>query len=348
MVRKVPESGKPVSISWNVSSGSRVHAALFYDSDLSLQRAVADFFADPIRHHEPAAMIARPRTYEAVKALTGGGSHIQFFDIADALHQFMHEGMPDPVRFERAFQSLLNHLRKEPGRLWIYGEVVDELSRTGNAAAALRVDELWNAHFTDPGISLMCGYSLSAFDNETDINVIRKVCAAHTHVLPPEGFGDADERTRAETITVLQHRSRVLDNILKRRPDAATAPHAGLSIIYVIDDDESVRRSLARLLASLDMNVQVYASAEAFLLEAADRRDGCLIVDVQLLGMSGTELQQRMALASWTLPVIAMSGAHDPVVEMDAMRMGARAFLRKPFDAQALRDALDRAADPRS
>jgi FixJ family two-component response regulator len=64
--------------------------------------------------------------------------------------------------------------------------------------------------------------------------------------------------------------------------------------------------------------------------------------------MSGTELQRRLAEACWTLPVIAMSGAHDPVVEMDAMRMGARAFLRKPFDAKALRDALDRAASYRS
>jgi len=337
-----------VSISWNLSSGSRVHAALFYDSDLHLRSAVADFFAHAISHHEPAAMIGRPETYEAVKALTGGGTHIQFFDIAEALHQFMHAGMPDPVRFERAFQSLLNHLRKKPGRIWLYGEVVDELCRSGNAAAAIRVDELWNAHFTDPGISLMCGYSLSAFDNETDINIIRNVCSAHTHVVPPEGFNEADERTRAETITVLQHRSRVLDKILRRRPDAG-APHGqGFSIIYVIDDDESVRRSLGRLLASLDMNVKIFPSAELFLAEADDRRDGCLVVDVQLLGMSGTELQRQMAAASWTLPVIAMSGAHDPVVEMDAMRMGARAFLRKPFDVQALREALDRAAAPRS
>lgn len=337
-----------MSISWNLSSSSRVHAALFYDSDPDLHRAIADFFAHAIQHHEPAAMIARPETFEAVKALTGGGTHIQFFDIADALHQFMHDGMPEPARFERAFHSLLTHLRRKPGRVWIYGEVVDELCRNGNAAAAIRIDELWNAHFTDPGISVMCGYSLNAFDNETDIGVIRRVCGAHTHVWPPHGLTEGDERMRAENITVLQHRSRVLDRILQRRPDAAEPQHKDFSIIYVIDDDESVRRSLARLLASLDMNVKSFASAEAFLAEAADRRDGCLIVDVQLLGMSGTELQGRMTEASWTLPVVAMSGAHDPVVEMDAMRMGARAFLRKPFDAQALRDALNRAAGPRT
>jgi CheY-like chemotaxis protein len=334
----------------NLPSTTRVHAAQFYDTDLHLYTAVAEFFSHAIRHHEPAVMIARPQTYEAVKALTGGGTHIQFVDIAEALRQFMHDGMPDPVRFERAFQSLLNHLRQSPSSraIWIFGEAVDELCRTGNHAAALRMEELWNAHFADPGISVMCGYSLAAFDNETDISRIRNICRVHTQVLPPEGFTAADERTRSELITVLQHRARVLDKILQRRPDAGAAPHLQLSMVYVIDDDESVRRSLARLLASLDMNVQTFASAEAFLAEADDRRGACLIVDVQLLGMSGTELQRRMAEAYWTLPVIAMSGAHDPVVEMEAMHRGARAFLRKPFDVKALRDAIDRAVGNRS
>lgn len=335
---------------WNPASGSRVHAAQFYDSDLHLHAAIAEFFSHAIRHYEPAVMIARPRTYEAVKALTGGGTHIQFVSIAEALSQFMHDGMPEPVRFERAFQSLLNHLRQSYGHgsIWIFGEVVDELCRTGNHAAALRMDELWNAHFPGPGVSVMCGYSLAAFDNETDNTGIRNVCRAHTHVLPPEGFAAADERTRAELLTVLHHRSRVLDRILQSRPDAGLAPHRQLSIVYIIDDDESVRRALARLLASLGMKVQTFASAEAFLAEADDRRGACLIMDVQLLGMSGTELQRRMAEACWTLPVIAMSGAHDPVVEMEAIRRGARAFLRKPFDLKALRDAIDRTVGNRS
>jgi len=334
----------------NSLSGSRVHAAQFYDSELHLQTAVAEFFLPAIRHHEPAVMIARPRTYEAVKARTGAGAQIQFVDIADALRQFMLNGMPDPVRFERAFQSLLDRLRQSnhDGTIWIFGEMVDELCRAGNHAAALELDELWNAHFAEPGISVMCGFSMAAFDNETDITRIRNVCRAHTHVLPPEGFTTADDRTRSEVMTVLQHRARVLDRLLQRRADGNASPHPPLSMVYLVDDDESVRRSLARLLASLGMHVEIFASAEAFLAEAHDRPDGCLIVDVQLMGMIGTELQRRLAEASWSLPVIAMSGAHDPVIEMDAMRMGARAFLRNPFDAKTLREALDRAAGYRS
>jgi len=334
---------------WNSPARSRVHAAQFYDSDLHLQSAVAEFFSHAIRRHEPTVMIARPETYKAVKALTGS-TYIQFVGVAETLHELMRDGMPDPVRFERAFQSLLDTLRQSHNGdpIWIFGEAVDELCRADNHAAALRMEELWNAHFTERGISVMCGYSLAAFDNQTDISNIRNVCRAHTHVLPPEGLATADDRARSEQITVLQHRARVLDRILQGRPGKDAAPHPRLSVIYLIDDDESVRRSLGRLLSSLDMQVEIFASAEAFLAQAQDRRDGCLIVDVQLMGISGTELQRRLTEAGWTLPVIAMSGAHDPVVEMDAMRMGARAFLRKPFDAKALRDALDRAAGYRS
>lgn len=333
---------------WKSLPGSRVHAAQFYDSDLHLHTAVADFFSHAIRHHEPAVMIARPATYKAVKALTGGATNIRFVGVAETLHQLMRDGMPDPVRFERAFQSLLETMRQNGAAIWIFGEAVDELCRIENYDAALRMEELWNAHFTERGISVMCGYSLASFDNQTDISRIRSICRAHTHVLPPEGLTTADGRTRAEQITELQHRARVLDRILQSRPDKNAAPHPPLSMIYLIDDDESVRRSLGRLLSSLDMQVEIFASAEAFLANAQERTDACLVVDVQLMGISGTELQRRLTEAGWTLPVIAMSGAHDPVVEMDAMRMGARAFLRKPFDAKALRDALDRAAGYRS
>jgi FixJ family two-component response regulator len=101
-----------------------------------------------------------------------------------------------------------------------------------------------------------------------------------------------------------------------------------------------VRRSLGRLLRSVELRVETFASAEAF-LESIDRSaSGCLIVDIQLAGMSGSDLQRQMTSALWSMPVIAMSGSHDQQIETDAIRLGARAFLRKPFDAQVLIDAI--------
>jgi FixJ family two-component response regulator len=114
-------------------------------------------------------------------------------------------------------------------------------------------------------------------------------------------------------------------------------------MIYVIDDDASMRRSLARLLSAVDLQVQTFASAEEFLAAVAPDSGGCLIADAQLVGMSGSELQSRMASANWRMPVIAMSGSHDRQIESEAVRLGASAFLSKPFDAQALLDAIARA-----
>ena len=90
------------------------------------------------------------------------------------------------------------------------------------------------------------------------------------------------------------------------------------------------------------MPVRTFDSAEAFLEEADTSSGGCLIVDVQLLGMSGTDLLRRLAGArQW--PIVAMSGADDTNVEREALQLGAVAFLRKPFVAEALLEAIARA-----
>ena len=70
---------------------------------------------------------------------------------------------------------------------------------------------------------------------------------------------------------------------------------------------------------------------------------GCLILDVQLVGMSGPELQRRMAGTHWRMPVIAITGSNDLQIERNALRLGASAFFRKPFDAHALIHAVARA-----
>ena len=340
----------PATHTWDPSSASRVHVAQFYDNEVYLQRAAADFLAHAIQHREPAVMVSRPSTYEAVMALTGAGSDIRFVNVQDALRQFMHAGMPDPVRFEQSFEQLLRRIDKPAGsgRIWIFGEIAGELSRSGNHAAAVRVEELWNTHFSTPAIAVMCGYQLSGFDNDADSSLVRKVCRQHTDVVPADSFADApDERKRLELVAVLQQRARVLDRLLAREAAPAESTRPPVSTIYIVDDDPSIRRSLARLLGTLNMRVQTFESAEAFLAEVHETRGGCLVVDVQLLGMSGTELQRRMAGAYWMMPVIAMSGAHDPLLEMEAMRLGARSFLRKPFDAKALLDAIARAVSER-
>jgi FixJ family two-component response regulator len=123
-------------------------------------------------------------------------------------------------------------------------------------------------------------------------------------------------------------------------------------LIAIVDDDESVCRALRRLLRSLSMDAEIFSSGQQFLdlVEAMPSfHPDCLVLDVQMPGMNGLELQDRLAMTGQTIPVIFIT-AHDEVgVRERALGAGALAFLRKPFDdellVKTLRAALDRGPD---
>jgi CheY-like chemotaxis protein len=213
----------------------------------------------------------------------------------------------------------------------------------GDHGAALNLETLWNVVTAGRPVVTGCAYALDRFCDERHASLLPAICDQHTHVIPTESLADApEEPSRFECVALLQHRARVLalKGEARSSPEPTTTP---ARTIYVIDDDLSVRRSLARLLASVDMAVRTYDSAEAFLADADTSSSGCLIVDVQLLGMSGTDLQRRLAGARRQWPIVAMSGADDASVEREALQLGAVAFLRKPFVAEALLEAIARA-----
>jgi two-component system response regulator FixJ len=86
--------------------------------------------------------------------------------------------------------------------------------------------------------------------------------------------------------------------------------------------------------------VRTFESAEGFLAEMDGLAQGCLVVDVRLLGMSGIDLLARLKSAGVRWPFIAMSGSHNENAESEVLRLGALGFLRKPFEPQALLDAV--------
>ncbi len=120
-------------------------------------------------------------------------------------------------------------------------------------------------------------------------------------------------------------------------------------LIAIVDDDESVCRAVSRLLRSLSMDAETFHSGQAFLdlLEAMPSfHPDCVILDVQMPGMSGLEVLERLAKSGHTVPVVFIT-AHDEVgVREKALEAGALAFLRKPFDDEllikTLREALKR------
>jgi FixJ family two-component response regulator len=111
-------------------------------------------------------------------------------------------------------------------------------------------------------------------------------------------------------------------------------------VISIVDDDASVRESLTSLFRSLGFQVEAYASAEAFLDSGHARATQCLLLDVRMPGMSGLELQQRLAAASIRAPIIFLTAHGDEDMRTHALRAGAVDVLPKPFSEKALLDAV--------
>ena len=114
--------------------------------------------------------------------------------------------------------------------------------------------------------------------------------------------------------------------------------------VAVIDDDENFCRSLGRLLRAAGMQVITYASGEAFLSDTQPPRFDCLVLDVQLGGMSGIELAGRLVAEGRTSPFIYLTGQDDPEVRVEAEATGCVAFFRKTDPGRDVLDAIRRAA----
>ena len=111
-------------------------------------------------------------------------------------------------------------------------------------------------------------------------------------------------------------------------------------MVYLIDDDDSVRRALQRLLRSAGFEVKAFSSAEEFLQsENLDVR-ACVVLDIRMPGLTGFDLQEKLASKGIRMPVINVSAFDDAETRERARKLGAVAFFRKPVDGQALIDAI--------
>ena len=115
------------------------------------------------------------------------------------------------------------------------------------------------------------------------------------------------------------------------------------ALVCVVDDDASMRESLQNLLRSVGLRVEVFASAQEFLHSTRPDVPSCLVLDVRLPGLSGLELQQRLAEGDMAMPIIFITGHGDIPMTVQAMKAGAVEFLSKPFRDQALLDAIQQA-----
>jgi FixJ family two-component response regulator len=116
-------------------------------------------------------------------------------------------------------------------------------------------------------------------------------------------------------------------------------------VVFIVDDDSSVRRSLERLVRSVGLTAKSFASAKEFLQTGHGKETGCLVLDMRMPEVSGLELQEKMTRAGILLPIIFISGHATVPMSVRAMKAGALDFLQKPFDEQDLLEAVYRALD---
>lgn len=111
-------------------------------------------------------------------------------------------------------------------------------------------------------------------------------------------------------------------------------------IVAIIEDDESYRLAVQRLLKSAGFSVRSFASAEDFLSSGRQHETGCLIADIRMPGMSGLDLQAKLISDHYPIPTIFMTAHGDEKMRLQAMRAGAVKFLTKPFDGENLIEAV--------
>ena len=117
----------------------------------------------------------------------------------------------------------------------------------------------------------------------------------------------------------------------------------GERLVYVVDDDEAVRESLAAMLEARGYTVRTFALARGFLEAARTLRPGCLVADIRMPEMDGLELQQRLIEQDFSFPLIVITGHGDIPLAVRAMKVGAVDFIEKPFAAEAIVASIEAA-----
>lgn len=116
-------------------------------------------------------------------------------------------------------------------------------------------------------------------------------------------------------------------------------------LVYVLDDDASIRSALERLVRSVGLDVRSFPSAAEFLNQGPENRPSCLVVDVRMPGLSGLDLQETLSTSGWTPPIIFITGHGTVPMSVRAMRAGAVNFIQKPFEDQEILDSIHQAVE---
>ena len=216
------------------------HAAQFYEDEEFLVGSVSRFVGASLRAGEGVIVIATgPHLQSLSRALEGfelrpavDAGRALLLDAQETLDRFMVRGMPERGRFRAIICPAIAACRRAarprgevfPEPVAAFGEMVDLLCRDRNAAAALRLEQLWTEICNEHGVSLLCGYALENFATEADAARFHAVCACHDRVIPAEGYALLDDpAAKQREIATLQQRSKALEAEIQKRAELECA-----------------------------------------------------------------------------------------------------------------------------
>lgn len=203
------------------------HTVQFYEDEAFLFETVARFACAGLDAGDRVLLIVTPEHARGIlgrldpervaRGLREG--QISVTDARILLDSLLVEDMPDPQRLRAALKPLLEASGAGPApRVRAFGEMVDLLWRIGNQGAAIRLEELWVDLVREQQMVVLCGYAAVNFREPGDSIGFSDVCAAHTHVMPTEGFSQlADSEQRLREISVLQQHARALEGEVRQR-----------------------------------------------------------------------------------------------------------------------------------
>jgi excisionase family DNA binding protein len=198
------------------------HVVQFYEQNGSLLQDVAELIGRSLREGGAGIVVATPEHLEALAArlrrdeidLVQAELEGRFvaLDAAETLAAFMGGGMPSADRFAAVMGPLVARAAEGGRRVRVFGEMVGLLAAQGNHAAAIRLEELWNELQTRHRFSLICGYPMAVFANESLAHALDGVCGEHSRVVPAESYTSLVTRDeQARSVAVLQQKARALE-----------------------------------------------------------------------------------------------------------------------------------------